>query len=132
MSSVSLQKYRYQDDETPPIDPSPGHMTHGRSTELSHAHLDGYTHPAALTVRAHTRTHTHTHAHTHTHTHTHTHNTSQSSTIWKDGSLSVLRRFYSLSEVLVFLRRLQRSLKTRVPSRGSCTAESIGHTSLPV
>ena len=66
MSSVSLQKYRYQDDETPPIDPSPGHMTHGRSTELSHAHLDGYTHPAALTVRAHTRTHTHTHTHTHT------------------------------------------------------------------
>ncbi|XP_060887323.1 disks large homolog 4-like isoform X6 [Labrus mixtus] len=44
------QKYRYQDDETPPIDPSPGHMTHGRSTELSHAHLDGYTHPAALTM----------------------------------------------------------------------------------
>lgn len=51
---VSLQKYRYQDDETPPVDPSPGHMTHGRSTELSHAHLDGYTHPAALTVRTHT------------------------------------------------------------------------------
>ncbi|XP_022625781.1 disks large homolog 4-like, partial [Seriola dumerili] len=44
------QKYRYQDDETPPVDPSPGHMTHGRSTELSHAHLDGYTHPAALTM----------------------------------------------------------------------------------
>lgn len=31
-------------------------MTHGRSTELSHAHLDGYTHPAALTVRTHTHT----------------------------------------------------------------------------
>ncbi|XP_015260422.1 PREDICTED: disks large homolog 4-like [Cyprinodon variegatus] len=44
------QKYRYQDDETPPVDPSPGHMTIGRSAELSHAHLDGYTHPAALTV----------------------------------------------------------------------------------
>ncbi|CAB1423275.1 unnamed protein product [Pleuronectes platessa] len=43
------QKYRYQDDETPPADPSPGHMIHGRSTELSHTHLDGYTHPAALT-----------------------------------------------------------------------------------
>ncbi|XP_014881865.1 disks large homolog 4-like [Poecilia latipinna] len=39
------QKYRYHDDETPPVDPSPGHMTH--SAELSHAHLDGYTHPAA-------------------------------------------------------------------------------------
>ncbi|KAK1876021.1 Disks large like 4 [Dissostichus eleginoides] len=60
------QKYRYQDDETLPADPSPGHMTHGRSTELSHTHLDGYTHPAALTVR----THTHTRAHTHTHTNT--------------------------------------------------------------
>ncbi|XP_067435525.1 disks large homolog 4-like [Thunnus thynnus] len=45
------QKYRYQDDETPSVDPSPGHMTHGRSTELTHAHLDGYTHPAALTVQ---------------------------------------------------------------------------------
>ncbi|XP_040886928.1 disks large homolog 4 isoform X1 [Toxotes jaculatrix] len=43
---VTTKKYRYQDDETPPVDPSPGHMTHGRSTELSHAHLDGYTHPA--------------------------------------------------------------------------------------
>ncbi|XP_027866574.1 disks large homolog 4-like [Xiphophorus couchianus] len=39
------QKYRYHDDE-PPVDPSPGHMTH--SAELSHAHLDGFT--AALTV----------------------------------------------------------------------------------
>uniref|UniRef100_A0A3B3Y4T0 Discs, large homolog 4a (Drosophila) n=1 Tax=Poecilia mexicana TaxID=48701 RepID=A0A3B3Y4T0_9TELE len=52
-SSPSLNqpkpKYRYHDDETPPVDPSPGHMTH--SAELSHAHLDGYTHPAAaLTV----------------------------------------------------------------------------------
>ncbi|KAK5893014.1 hypothetical protein CgunFtcFv8_005926 [Champsocephalus gunnari] len=44
------QKYRYQDDETLPADPSPGHMTHGRSTELSHTHLDRYTHPAALTM----------------------------------------------------------------------------------
>ncbi|XP_078138389.1 disks large homolog 4-like [Centroberyx gerrardi] len=43
-------KYRYQDDETPPLDPSPGHMTHGRSAELTHTHLDGYTHPAALTM----------------------------------------------------------------------------------
>uniref|UniRef100_A0A3Q0SU72 Discs large MAGUK scaffold protein 4 n=1 Tax=Amphilophus citrinellus TaxID=61819 RepID=A0A3Q0SU72_AMPCI len=51
-------KYRYQDDETPPIDPSPGHMTQGRSAELSHAHLDGYTHPAAITVRMNTHTHT--------------------------------------------------------------------------
>lgn len=42
---LSLQKYRYHDDE-PPVDPSPGHMTH--SAELSHAHLDGFT--AALTV----------------------------------------------------------------------------------
>lgn len=57
-SPVSLQKYRYQDDEAPPVDPSPGHMTQGRSTELSHAHLDGYTHPAALTVRTRTETHT--------------------------------------------------------------------------
>ncbi|KAK1876041.1 Disks large like 4 [Dissostichus eleginoides] len=46
---VTTKKYRYQDDETLPADPSPGHMTHGRSTELSHTHLDGYTHPAALT-----------------------------------------------------------------------------------
>ncbi|XP_039464786.1 disks large homolog 4-like [Oreochromis aureus] len=45
-----VQKYRYQDDETPPVDPSPGHMTQGRSVELSHAHLDGYTHPAAITM----------------------------------------------------------------------------------
>ncbi|XP_032439185.1 disks large homolog 4 isoform X1 [Xiphophorus hellerii] len=40
------QKYRYHDDETPPVDPSPGHMT--RSAELSHAHQDGFT--AALTM----------------------------------------------------------------------------------
>lgn len=57
---LCLQKYRYQDDETPPVDPSPGHMTHGRSTDLSHAHLDGYTHPAALTVRKQTHSQTHT------------------------------------------------------------------------
>ncbi|KAM7366698.1 hypothetical protein PAMP_016113 [Pampus punctatissimus] len=44
------EKYHYQDDEAPSVDPSPGHMTHGRSTELTHAHLDGYTHPAALTM----------------------------------------------------------------------------------
>lgn len=61
MSSVSLQKYRYQDDVTPPVDPSSGHMTHGRSNELSHAHLDGYTNPAALTVRKHKHTETRTH-----------------------------------------------------------------------
>uniref|UniRef100_A0A3Q2ZZN0 Discs large MAGUK scaffold protein 4 n=1 Tax=Kryptolebias marmoratus TaxID=37003 RepID=A0A3Q2ZZN0_KRYMA len=67
------QKYRYQDDETPPLDPSPGHMSHGRSAELSHTHLDGYTHPAALIVGAHTHTHTHTNTLTHTRKHSHTH-----------------------------------------------------------
>ncbi|TDG99340.1 hypothetical protein EPR50_G00192990 [Perca flavescens] len=47
---VTTKKYRYQDDETPPAEPSPGHVTHGRSTEASHTHLEGYTHPAALTM----------------------------------------------------------------------------------
>ncbi|XP_008323597.1 disks large homolog 4 isoform X2 [Cynoglossus semilaevis] len=45
-----VQKYRYQDDETPSVNPSPGSMTHGHTTDLSHAHLDGYTHAGALTM----------------------------------------------------------------------------------
>uniref|UniRef100_A0AAV2KJ81 Uncharacterized protein n=1 Tax=Knipowitschia caucasica TaxID=637954 RepID=A0AAV2KJ81_KNICA len=38
------QKYRYHDDETSPIDPSPGHMTQGRNSDhaSSHPRLDGY------------------------------------------------------------------------------------------
>ncbi|XP_028298203.1 disks large homolog 4-like [Gouania willdenowi] len=40
------QKYRYHDNETPPIDHSPGHVTLGRKSDMSHTHLDGYTHSA--------------------------------------------------------------------------------------
>ncbi|KAM6949068.1 disks large homolog 4-like [Aplochiton taeniatus] len=43
-------KYRYQDDETPPQDHSPSHLTAGRSAEFSHTHLDGYTQPPAITM----------------------------------------------------------------------------------
>uniref|UniRef100_A0A8C6SMJ1 Discs large MAGUK scaffold protein 4 n=1 Tax=Neogobius melanostomus TaxID=47308 RepID=A0A8C6SMJ1_9GOBI len=36
-------KYRYHDDETPPIEPSPGHMMHGHSSDHTpHARIDGY------------------------------------------------------------------------------------------
>ncbi|KAF7642692.1 hypothetical protein LDENG_00252870, partial [Lucifuga dentata] len=46
---VTTKKYRYQGDETPPIDSSPRHMIHGLNAGYTHAHLDGYTHRAALT-----------------------------------------------------------------------------------
>lgn len=33
---VFLQKYRYQDEETPPLEHSPAHLAPGKSTEMLH------------------------------------------------------------------------------------------------
>ena len=82
--SVSLQKYRYQDEETPPLEHSPAHLTPGKSGELlhlsdsGHAPIDGlhgyapHTHlsPSKVTLNPHPEDHTPIYRNTHTHSHT--------------------------------------------------------------
>ncbi|XP_060792847.1 disks large homolog 4 isoform X2 [Neoarius graeffei] len=51
-----LQKYRYQDEESPPPEHSPAHITSGKSGEIlhlsdaSHAPMDGQTYPLSTTM----------------------------------------------------------------------------------
>ncbi|XP_034146389.1 disks large homolog 4 isoform X3 [Esox lucius] len=42
------KKYRYQDEESPPLDHSPAHLTSGRSGEFNQSQLDGYTNLAPI------------------------------------------------------------------------------------
>uniref|UniRef100_A0A6Q2Z9C2 Discs, large homolog 4a (Drosophila) n=1 Tax=Esox lucius TaxID=8010 RepID=A0A6Q2Z9C2_ESOLU len=49
-------KYRYQDEESPPLDHSPAHLTSGRSGEFNQSQLDGYTNLAPIMVHKHTHT----------------------------------------------------------------------------
>lgn len=77
--SLSVQKYRYQDEETPPLEHSPAHLAHSKSAEMLHmsdknlAAMDtmhGYaphTHISPVKVTTHAHTHTlvsctHTHS----------------------------------------------------------------------
>uniref|UniRef100_A0A672LQ85 Discs large MAGUK scaffold protein 4 n=1 Tax=Sinocyclocheilus grahami TaxID=75366 RepID=A0A672LQ85_SINGR len=66
-------KYRYQDEETPPLEHSPTHLAHSRSAEMLHmsdknlATMDSmhsyapHTHISPVKVQIYTHTHTHTH-----------------------------------------------------------------------
>uniref|UniRef100_A0A9J8CNW6 Discs, large homolog 4a (Drosophila) n=1 Tax=Cyprinus carpio carpio TaxID=630221 RepID=A0A9J8CNW6_CYPCA len=69
----SSWKYRYQDEETPPLEHSPAHLAHSKSAEMLHmsdknlAAMDSmhsyapHTHISPIKVQTHTHTHTHTH-----------------------------------------------------------------------
>uniref|UniRef100_A0A672LQD0 Discs large MAGUK scaffold protein 4 n=1 Tax=Sinocyclocheilus grahami TaxID=75366 RepID=A0A672LQD0_SINGR len=72
--NANLQnKYRYQDEETPPLEHSPTHLAHSRSAEMLHmsdknlATMDSmhsyapHTHISPVKVQIYTHTHTHTH-----------------------------------------------------------------------
>uniref|UniRef100_A0A8C1LHK8 Discs, large homolog 4a (Drosophila) n=1 Tax=Cyprinus carpio TaxID=7962 RepID=A0A8C1LHK8_CYPCA len=66
------KKYRYQDEETPPLEHSPAHLAHSKSAEMLHmsdknlAAMDSmhsyapHTHISPIKVQTHTHTHTHT------------------------------------------------------------------------
>uniref|UniRef100_A0A9J7X3E9 Discs, large homolog 4a (Drosophila) n=1 Tax=Cyprinus carpio carpio TaxID=630221 RepID=A0A9J7X3E9_CYPCA len=68
-----IPKYRYQDEETPPLEHSPAHLAHSKSAEMLHmsdknlAAMDSmhsyapHTHISPIKVQTHTHTHTHTH-----------------------------------------------------------------------
>uniref|UniRef100_A0A8C1QRU7 Discs, large homolog 4a (Drosophila) n=1 Tax=Cyprinus carpio TaxID=7962 RepID=A0A8C1QRU7_CYPCA len=67
-----IPKYRYQDEETPPLEHSPAHLAHSKSAEMLHmsdknlAAMDSmhsyapHTHISPIKVQTHTHTHTHT------------------------------------------------------------------------
>uniref|UniRef100_A0AAY4DI91 Discs, large homolog 4a (Drosophila) n=1 Tax=Denticeps clupeoides TaxID=299321 RepID=A0AAY4DI91_9TELE len=69
--SMCLVKYRYQDEETPPLEHSPAHLTHGKSAEMLHTSdknlaamdtLHGYaphTHISPVKVQTPHRCHAH-------------------------------------------------------------------------
>lgn len=67
---VYLQKYRYQDEETPPLEHSPAHLAPGKSAEM--LHMSDKNLAAMEAIHGYTP---HTHispvkvGHTHTHTH---------------------------------------------------------------
>uniref|UniRef100_A0A6Q2XDV8 Discs, large homolog 4a (Drosophila) n=1 Tax=Esox lucius TaxID=8010 RepID=A0A6Q2XDV8_ESOLU len=56
LGEIHINKYRYQDEESPPLDHSPAHLTSGRSGEFNQSQLDGYTNLAPIMVHKHTHT----------------------------------------------------------------------------